>query len=384
MQPANTSSSRTQPSAEEVLTSFRAYTMAHPVLIEAKDQLLRAINGAEPGSLVFVFGPTCVGKTTLRLKLEQLLAQGVSRQPDYGPGCVPVVGIEAMAALTGNFSWRDYFTRLLREMDEPLISRKLCRDPAVVDGPVNSRFAIGSRASGFELQYAAEQALRFRRPRAVFVDEAQHLSRIASGRRLSDQLNVIKSIANRTAAVHILVGTYELLPFRNLSGQLSRRSIDVHFPRYKCDDRNDMEAFNNILLTFQEQLFPMASENLLDRWDFMYERSIGCVGILKNWLLRALSETIGDGGIAITRRTLERTALSVAQSEKIFAETTEGESQLAEGEGRARLRNLLGLLPDARRLAPEVTASAPKVLSKAVGLRCPKRDPVGNAPSVLA
>jgi hypothetical protein len=63
----------------------------------------------------------------------------------------------------------------------------------------------------------------------VFVDEAQHLARISSGRRLSDQLDVIKSIANRTQTVHVLFGTYELMAFRNLSAQLSRRSMDLHF-----------------------------------------------------------------------------------------------------------------------------------------------------------
>ena len=53
------------------------------------------------------------------------------------------------------------------------------------------------------------------------IDEAQHLGKIASGRRLLDQLDVIKSIANQTKTVHVLFGTYDLLAFRNLNGQLS-------------------------------------------------------------------------------------------------------------------------------------------------------------------
>ena len=54
--------------------------------------------------------------------------------------------------------------------------------------------------------------------------------------------------------------------------------------------------------------------------------------------LCGLADTVGSGDSTITRRSLERTALSVAQCEKILAETIDGEAQLAEGEGRARLR----------------------------------------------
>ena len=135
--------------------------------------------------------------------------------------------------------------------------------------------------AGFELQYAVEQTLRHRRPAAVFLDEAQHLGRIASGRKLADQLDVIKSMASQTKIVHVLLGTYELLAFRNLSGQLSRRSLDIHFRRYHCEEKSDLQTFHNILLTFQAQ-FPLPDPCDLSLWiDLLYERSIGCVGILK-------------------------------------------------------------------------------------------------------
>ena len=55
---------REQSPETEPLEQFRRFTMAHPRLIEAKDELLQAIHGAAAGSLVLVLGPTGVGKTT--------------------------------------------------------------------------------------------------------------------------------------------------------------------------------------------------------------------------------------------------------------------------------------------------------------------------------
>lgn len=39
------------------LEQFRSFTVTHPRLVEAKEALVNAIRGAEPNSLIFVFGP---------------------------------------------------------------------------------------------------------------------------------------------------------------------------------------------------------------------------------------------------------------------------------------------------------------------------------------
>ena len=90
--------------------------------------------------------------------------------------------------------------------------------------------------------------------------------------KLQDQSDSIKSrSANLTKTVHVLVGTYELLPFRNLSGQLSRRSVDIHFPRYRADRREDYLAFQSVLFTFQRHLPLEGNTDLLKHFDFCYE-----------------------------------------------------------------------------------------------------------------
>jgi energy-coupling factor transporter ATP-binding protein EcfA2 len=360
--------------------TFERFTMAHPRLTHVKDLLLNAIRGAAPGSLVLVLGPTGVGKTTLRLKCEQVLAAEMMAALHCDPGQLPFVSVEAVASLTGSFNWRDHFTRMLRGMDEPLIADKLNGQRVGAERSPTGRYTPGPRAAGFELQHAVEQALSHRRPAAVFVDEAQHLGRLASGRKLSDQLDVIKSIANRTQTIHVLLGTYDLLAFRNLSGQLSRRCIDVHFSRYRADNKDDLETFKNVLLTFQGQL-PIPSFDLVQAWDLLYERSLGCVGILKEWLLRALTTALADGKATLTRTHLEQVALSASQSEKILAETREGEMRLDEAEGsRSRLRLLLGLeaRPADEPSHRQGEAAIPIKKRRRAGERSPKRDKVGT------
>lgn len=370
------------------LQHFRDLTIAHPRLMAVKDRLMEAIEGAAPGSLILVLGPAGVGKTTLRHKVEQLLMQGLMRVLESNAGRLPFVSVEAAASVTGNFSWREHFTRVLREMNEPLVESKLRLDRFYAERDWRGQFTSGPRAAGLELQYAVEQALRYRCPAAVFIDEAQHLARMASGRKLSDQLDVIKSIANRTQTVHVLIGTYELLAFRNLSGQLSRRSVDIHFSRYAAENPEDLQVFKNVLLTFQNQV-PLRGEfDLVSRWDFMYERSAGCVGILKEWLTRATVAAIKSGEDVLSRKHLETTALSVAQCEKIVTEAREGEMRLAESqESRSRLRNLLALGASSLEVpqgGQDKQIISPGIRKRRAGQRSPKRDTVGRMTAAYA
>lgn len=374
-----------RPPAER-LQYFQGYTMAHPQLQDAKDALMTAIEDAAPGSLVFVFGPTGVGKTTLRLRTEQLITQKMLPELESDPGRLPYVSIEAIAPETGIFSWKEHFRRMLASMDEPLIEFKVSAPEFTAKRDSMWYEVPSSMVMSTRLRHAVEQALSFRRPKAIFLDEAQHLAKMSSGRRLLDQLDVLKSTASRTQTVHVLVGTYDLLFFRNLSGQLSRRSVSIHFPRYRLGDERGIDVFRNILLTFQHQLPLQITPDLLTSSQYLYERSIGCVGVLKEWLTRALAQALREDQDTLTSAHLEVTALSVAQCQQMLSEAKAGEMMFAEGQdSRSRLQQELGLRDGVLQSAPKRSlqpGSAQGVSSRSkktrVGERKAKRDRVGS------
>jgi energy-coupling factor transporter ATP-binding protein EcfA2 len=359
------------------LAHFQRYTVAHPRLIEAKERLVTAIQNSEPNSLIFVFGPTGVGKTTLRLKAEQILTAELREQLEQDRGRLAVVSVEAAAPESGSFSWRDHFKRLLLQMGEPLIEYKQDLQSGFV-----TRTPTRPKPTTGEYRYGLEQALRFRRPAAVMIDEAQHLAKIGSGRRLLDQLDVIKSIANQSQTVHVLYGTYDLLAFRNLNGQLSRRSVDVHFPRYRAESAADRKAFISVLNSFSQQLPIADPPDLAHDWEFLYERSIGCVGVLKQWLIRALAVALRAGEATLSRGNLESQAPSVAQADKIISEASEGEMGLMDtNEAVLRLREQLGLIAQNQSQQPtklKQPAQALAARTRRPGQRRPTRDIIGR------
>jgi hypothetical protein len=370
------------------LAYFVGKVVAHPRLMEVHQALMRAIQQPAGASLILVVGPTGVGKTTLRQRVEQQLLEAALPDLAQDPGRVPVVGLEAVAAEAGPFNWKDYYTRALRALDEPLIARKI----AAPHGPPGSgREGAGGvgagRAAAPELRRALEQCLRQRRPAAVIVDEAQHLTKMASGRRLLDQMDVLKSLAALTGTVHVLIGTYELVGLATLSGQLSRRSHEIHFGRYRAEAPEELRAFQSVLLTFQRYL-PLAREpDLVGRSAYLYERSVGCIGVLKGWLNRALAAALEEGAATVTAQHLERQAEPARKLLSLAREIQEGEEALAAGgQEHAELRRCLGLAPEpcpGETTASETAATAhgahpePRRRGARVGERRPARDPVG-------
>jgi len=54
------------------------------------------------------------------------------------------------------------------------------------------------------------------------------------GSTLQEQLEWLKSLS-KTGVLYILVGTYDLFNFGKLNGQIGRRCLPIHFPRYQTE-----------------------------------------------------------------------------------------------------------------------------------------------------
>ena len=200
-------------SPEARIGYFKSFTIAHPLLREADAALKQAIQEPSGWSLIFVYGPTGVGKTTLRRRVEKHLKESVIEALRQDPGMMPVGSVEAPAPDSSQFSWKDYYRRALTALEEPLVDRKLTHAAHASFRDASGRALSDARVPGIDLRLALESALIHRRPKAFFIDEAQHLAKMKSGRKLQDQLDSIKSLASLTNTVHVLFGTYELLPF---------------------------------------------------------------------------------------------------------------------------------------------------------------------------
>lgn len=316
----------------ERVAYFRAYTARHPHLDEAVTALMDALDEPAGTNLVIVYGPPGAGKTTLLEVVMRMVIEEARAAMGDDPGWVPIVGFPAVAPGAGRaFGWLDYWRRALLALNDPLVTdKRLPRAPL--------RLAQGTLPAGVPTKMEAgsallmgwEGALRERHPRAVLIDEAQDMFAGLSFAALQKQLNSLKGQADRTGVLHVLTGTYDLLAATNLSAQLNRRDMEIHLPRYLLERPGDVAAFRTVVGQFQRHLPLAETPDLAGQWEFLYERSLGCVGVLKQWLTRALAKAVRQGAPTLERRKhLELTAFKRRTILQMLTEARAAEADLA-------------------------------------------------------
>ncbi len=370
------------------LAYFATYTIGHAIIMDALDAVLRAIT--QPidtwTPVILVIGPAGVGKTTLVRAVERALARRLHQDLAANPGRLPFVSIASDVPEAGSFNWKDFCLLGLDALNEPLVEHKTdVPPPAALATDLPSLLA--PRTPAHILRRALINALIHRAPGAFLIDEAQQLAMIAGSRRLQHQMDYIKRLADATRVPPVLVGNYGLCALRNQSAQLGRRTREIHVRRYDATRSRDEADFRDIVLSFQYHLPVAEQPDLLAAWDYLYLRSVGCIGLLKQWLLDALDWTMETGADTITRATLERTAPPPSKSKKVLEEALEGEAKLAELDpeanvqaAEAELRSLLRLAPLP---TPPIAASLPPSegrRGRRPGERNPVRDPVSVHP----
>ncbi len=344
MEQMNTFGDRTryaQMTPEECLDAFKP-VVAHPHLMTVDYALHEALREAGGSLLIFVCGPPGVGKTAMKdhvICMER----------------VPILSLLARPPLSGTFDWKEFLQSGILALEPSWIDRKIALDTGDVEESMHTSHTDLSgaghrplkRVKGYDLRVSLETAIKRRRPAAVIIDDAQHLFKVSSGRQLQNQLDCIKSLASVTETVHVLIGTYELLDLWHVSAQIVGRSITIHFPRYGST-HEELTQFRGVLSAFQD-LLPFEEETgiLLEHWEYCYERSLGCVGILHQMLVRAVHSALWAGEKTLREKYLRRHALSEAACSVMIREFYEGEREMAFRPASTELRQMLGLAPHA-------------------------------------
>lgn len=323
---------------EERLEDFKNRTIAHPLLVKATKALLSAI--LEPGgaSIILVYGPARVGKTTMLGKVMQQIILAMLPFLENDKELIPLVHVLLQPPLRKPNIWRDYFIDGMKSIQEILIEHKilLAQEKGGNKATTPPDTKHSHRDSVAVLRASFITAVKQRRPKAIFVDEAQHFAKVSSDQRLLDQLDCIKSMADLTKTVHVLAGPYELLEFRNLSAQLIGRSLNIHLPRYQLTDEG-IKQFKGVLKSFQELLpFQEEPQTLLKHWKFCYQRSIGCVGNLHLMLVRAVKAALDADEKTLSWKRLQESAFSIAEVHEMLELAREGEEQLKDNDKHIR------------------------------------------------
>jgi hypothetical protein len=181
--------------------------------------------------------------------------------------------------------------------------------------------------------------------------------------------------------LHVLVGPYDLFDVRNLSGQAARRGRDLHFPRYHVTRHEERQEFVGALRYLLAQV-PLVCDvdGLLAHWRWFAEWSIGCIGILRDWLVDTVAALLLEGGTTLTMEALQAHALAVGQRVRLEMDARTGERKVEESQAHShhQLQQLLGTVARGQ-LAASGAATSRALLPPAPAM--PQRAPAANTPS---
>lgn len=280
---------RTEP-AKKKLKELRKITIRHARFYSVFSCIAHEAQFAPPGHIIFVVGPTGAGKTTLAKALAQQL-EGHFRAIGLFPGQIAVIFNDLKLEQNKEFVWRRFYLAPLREMEEPLLDKKVdlkaelakLRNAGLPVGP----YAVSDQDIG-ALRDVLEYQLKVRGVRYMLTDEANLLAMTRSSRDdKKSQMEVLKSLAASVPETRfIFFGTSDALPLLHLSPQLSRRVIVIRFDPYGTT-MEELQALGSAVLGYLQAVPGGFDFSLNDRIREIQKTVSGLYGATSEWIQRA-------------------------------------------------------------------------------------------------
>ena len=319
------------------LQAFIDFKVKHPRLEEMDETLMQAIYGHRTYTLLPIYGAGGVGKSTV---LNHVAERCRAQETD--PSCVPVVQVQASPEDIGASARLDFYRQILTQLRGHVAVNDRVRHLNLATHP-------GKRstdpAEWLDMRDAVIYAFALLRVKVVFVDEAQHLMSVDTPHKPTSQLDWLKTLTNRTNVLHVLAGNFDLYDFCHLNGQAGRRMRDLFFPRYHFDKEVECSEFVGALRALLEQV-PLIVDvpGLLTHWRWFGEWSLGCIGVLSDWIVETVDVLYRQGATTLTIDALQKHALPPNVRARMESEARAGEFKMeqAQAQSEQELKRLLG------------------------------------------
>jgi hypothetical protein len=327
------------PTLQAQMSAFIDFKVKHPRLEEMDQDLMRRIDSQRRYTILAIFGAAGVGKSTVMKRVAEKL-----RAEELDPLVVPVVVIRANQEDVGSSARLDFYRQILKQLQGHVAVRDRVKNLPLFTNPERKS---RDPAEWLEIREAVQYALALLRVKVVFVDEAQHLMYVDTPHKPTAQLDWLKTFTEETNVLHVLVGNFDLYDCCHLNAQAARRMRDLPFARYHLKNKTECEEFATALRTFLEEVpLEVDVDGLLKHWRWFGEWSLGCIGVLGDWLVETVEDLFKRGETTLTIDALKRHALQPDQRARmeIEAHTGERKVELAKTNGEEELKRLLGNL----------------------------------------
>ena len=316
---------------DSAIREIKVMKISHNSWEIAKKETSAAIFASSPGEVVSIVGPSRVGKSKLINELRVLLVGDTDR---HETGTMPTVELLATNCIfNGHFGTKDFIIRALEKIEHPFYGVNKPDDPFGID-----RYKYLSRTSEGILRPALEKSLEHRKTMYLFIDEIQHILRIIGGKNAAASfLDSLKCLAQEKDLVLILVGAYPLLDVLNLSPHLLGREQPIHFPRYYATNEG-YSSFCEILETYSSVIRFQNDISTLVEWsELLYDGSLGCIGLLNNWLRSALGRAKANDDEVLKKEHFLKTMRPKKKLSTLAKEIETGEAALEADTGKFAL-----------------------------------------------
>lgn len=358
-------------------SSLASALVRHAEFDRAEDAIIESLYDPAGAPIVLCLGAPGFGKSRLAKTVSNTIAYAHRAAMAVDPNLRPVARIEAFAPDAGrSFGWREGFLAILAQLGDRDVDLRV-GDALDRSALLERRGAAQRGRSTAQLQLDVVESLRFHGTVALFIDEIEHVAYVNNETRYQASLDILKSIGNETGVRIVCTGSYEGLGFRNVSGQLLRRTRPIHLRRYRADVPAEYAEYARVAAEMLELIGHEG--DAADLVPTLYRQSLGAIGTTADLLMRAEHawRWYGDsllGGLVRNRRTdedLAKVAAAILESEATFT---------VDAAARGMLDALLGLatapMPVIRKSAARKPATPAKSATRP-GRRKLVRDLVG-------